>query len=147
MSNVNVAQLRQVLALCRIRPHVVQIRTFGHTGWDDKVGGVRALCNEHSIRFEGCSLLTANRKLLQHATWRSVAKGRGDTSEQLAFRYSLQLGMMQLTGTTSTEHAAQDLGVVHGPQYAPASDGGPSFVPLSDAEMEQLNSLIGTLAQ
>ena len=33
---------------------------------------------------QGYSLLTANRKLLQHATWRSVADGRGDTPEQLA---------------------------------------------------------------
>jgi diketogulonate reductase-like aldo/keto reductase len=153
LSNVNAEQLQQVLDRCRIRPHVLQIRTFGNTGWDDKIGGVRALCDAHGIRYEGYSVLTANRKLLQHATWQSVARARDDTAEQLAFRFSLQLGMVLLTGTTSKSHTALDLNVVHGPQYqaaGPSGGGGggggggsaASFDPLGEAEMSQLLALV-----
>ena len=150
LSNVNAEQLKQVLGGCRIRPHVLQIRTFANAGWDDKIGGVRALAHAHGIRYEGYSVLTANRKLLQHPTWRSVAQGQGDTAEQLAFRFSLQLGMVLLTGTTSKSHAALDLQVVHGPQYQAGPGGGgggsstsaASFDPLGETEMRQLLALV-----
>jgi diketogulonate reductase-like aldo/keto reductase len=112
VSNMGRAQLEALLASAKVPPHVVQIRTFAESGWDDRVGGVRALCDERNIAFEAFSVLTANRRALSHASFLALAKLRGDTQEQLAFRFALSEGMVVLTGTTDTAHMTQDLAVV-----------------------------------
>lgn len=57
-----------------IIPHLAQIRTFSATGWDDRIGGVRAHCLENGISFETFSILTANRAAL--VRFEPLAQGR-----------------------------------------------------------------------
>ena len=56
----------------------------------------------------------------------AIAEAHGKTVPQVVFRFALQLGMLPLTGTTNSEHMAQDLDVFD--------------FELSDAELETLGS-------
>ena len=113
VSNFNYDQLSLLLnsPLLTVKPHIAQIRTFAHMGWDDRTGGVRDLCQKHGILYEGYSLLTANRKALGGAPVVALASSRGETVQQVAIRFALQLGMVALTGTTDVLHMQQDLQV------------------------------------
>jgi diketogulonate reductase-like aldo/keto reductase len=109
VSNLDARQLTELLASAKVAPHVAQVRTFASSGWDDRVGGVWALCQQHHIVYEAYSLLTANRAALGSAAVKAVAAARQETVPQVAFRFALELGMVVLTGTTDDAHMAQDL--------------------------------------
>jgi diketogulonate reductase-like aldo/keto reductase len=105
VSNVSVAHLA---ALCEQGPlpSFVQNRCFARMGWDR---GVRALCDEHGIRYQGFSLLTANPEVWQHPYVADIAKMWQATPAQVIFRFSLQVGMIPLTGTSNSERMVEDL--------------------------------------
>ena len=77
-------------------------------GWDAQVRKVAA---RHGVVYQGCSLLTANRRETDTPTVHAIAKAHGKTMPQVVFRFALQLGMLPLTGTTNSEHMAQDLDI------------------------------------
>ena len=108
ISNATAAQVEELVGLARIRPAFVQNRCYAERGWD---AGVRAVCERHGIRYQGFSLLTANRHVLAHPDVLELAERRGVTPAQLVFRFSLQLGMFPLTGTSDPAHLAADLAV------------------------------------
>lgn len=108
VSNVTIDQLRELYAKSSIKPSIVQDRCFASMGWDLSV---RKFCNERGILYQGFSLLTANRAVLNHRQVKEIASRTGKTVPQVVFRFALQVGMIALTGTTSAEHMAQDLGV------------------------------------
>ena len=64
-------------------------------------------CNENSIVYQGFSLLTANPFVLPHLS--GLAEKYNQSPEQIIFRFSQQLGILPLTGTTNSDHMAQDL--------------------------------------
>jgi diketogulonate reductase-like aldo/keto reductase len=106
VSNVSARQLAELLALARIAPAFVQNRCYADRGWDREV---RELCNAHGIRYQGFSLLTANRAVLAHPAVRAIATRHAKTSAQVVFRFAQQLGMLPITGTTDPVHMQQDL--------------------------------------
>lgn len=108
VSNIGEDQLRLLIEFAEIKPAFVQNRCFARTQWD---AGVRGLCAEHGIVYQGFSLLTANASELNRPVMDQVTKRHGCTKAQAVFRFALQLGMIPLTGTSDPEHMKQDLSV------------------------------------
>ena len=107
ISNINADQLEDLITFARVPPAFVQNRCYANRGWDREV---RAVCATHGIIYQGFSLLTANRDVVQHhRDVRAVAKRLGVTTAQLVFAFARQRGMLPLTGTTSPEHMREDL--------------------------------------
>ena len=108
ISNVHPDQLEALLEKSVIKPSLVQNRCFAATAWDQRV---RKICEAHGIGYQGFSLLTANRAVVVHPDMQTLAQKYGKSPAQIIFRFALQVGMLVLTGTTSTEHMAQDLNI------------------------------------
>ena len=126
VSNVSLRQLEQMAATGAEMPAFVQNRCFAVRGWDRDV---RAFCAERRIVYQGFSLLTANRGVLQHPLVTGIAARSGTTPAQVVFRFALAVGMLPITGTSSPEHMAQDLAA--------------RSLALSDAEARAIESLAG----
>jgi diketogulonate reductase-like aldo/keto reductase len=108
ISNVKGEQLDLLVTKARIKPMIVQNRCYANRGWDREV---RKICRDHGITYQGFSLLTANRNVLRHPNVVSVARRLGVQSEQVIFRFAMQVGMVPLTGTKDEVHMREDLGV------------------------------------
>jgi len=106
ISNITAKQLTQLCAKATNKPMVVQNRCYAVVGWDQEV---REICRAHSIIYQGFSLLTANSQVMTHPTVLSIAKRLGSSVAQVIFRFAIQIGMLPLTGTTSTQHMREDL--------------------------------------
>lgn len=106
VSNVTLEQLAAFHELARVKPAFVQNRCFAVTGWDR---GVRELCREKGIVYQGFSLLTANARELATPAVRRASARTGRTPAQVVFRFALEVGMVPLTGTSSPSHMAEDL--------------------------------------
>ncbi len=106
ISNVTRQQLELLCQSAAIKPAFVQNRCYASQGWDREV---RELCRSHGVLYQGFSLLTANSRELQHPTLLALARRRGQSPAQLAFRFAIQSGMIPLTGTTSPMHLGEDL--------------------------------------
>jgi diketogulonate reductase-like aldo/keto reductase len=104
----------------------VQNRCYARLGWD---GDVRAFCREHSIIYQGFSLLTANLELIRHSTIARIAFAKNASPAQVVFAFARTIGILPLTGTSSEEHMKQDLA---------SRD-----LSLSEEEVEKIKSLSG----
>lgn len=109
ISNVSTDQLEQLCSLARIAPSFVQNRCYATTGWD---AHTRSVCRARGIGYQGFSLLTANRSLLQRPLVDAIMTRAGMTREQVVFAFAMQVGMIPLTGTSSAEHMQADLAVL-----------------------------------
>ena len=116
ISNVNIEQLELLTEKAETKPMVVQNRCFVTRGWDREM---RDFCKANHIIYEGFSLLTANPFVLQDSGAQEIARGLGRTPEQVAFRFSIQIGILPLTGTTNEQHMKEDLMVK---DFEPNSD-------------------------
>jgi diketogulonate reductase-like aldo/keto reductase len=58
-------------------------------------------------------LLTANRAQLGHPFIQVLAQKYSKTEAQIIFRFSHQIGMIPLTGSSSATHLKEDLDVFH----------------------------------
>lgn len=108
VSNVTAQQLEALCDFARVEPAFVQNRCYARAGWD---AAVREVCRRRGVVYQGFSLLTANRDVLEEPRVREIAERHGRTVPQVIFRFSLELGMVPLTGTTDPEHMRQDLEV------------------------------------
>jgi diketogulonate reductase-like aldo/keto reductase len=124
VSNVTLEQLRALLKSATIQPSFVQNRCYAKTGWDR---ALRAWCAPRGIRYQGFSLLTANRAELAGPVAQRIVLRTGRQLAQVLFRFSQLLGMLPLTGTTQLEHMRLDLDA--------------SEVELSGAEVAALEAL------
>lgn len=106
VSNVSVDHLQQMAATHDEVPAFVQNRCYARTGWDRDV---RRFCSEHSIVYQGFSLLTANQEVVHHAPLIALAKQLGGTIAQVIFAFARAVGMLPLTGTSSPGHMQEDL--------------------------------------
>jgi diketogulonate reductase-like aldo/keto reductase len=106
VSNISLAQLRQMARAHAEPPAFVQNRCYASRGWDRDV---RAFCREHNIIYQGFSLLTANKQVLGHPTIAALAAQKNATPAQIVFAFARQVGMLPLTGTSSADHMRQDL--------------------------------------
>lgn len=108
VSNVTLAQLRELCATARVRPHFVQNRCYAAQGWDRDV---RQFCAQGGLVYQGFSLLTANREALFHPVLARIATRHERSAAQVVFRFALEVGMVALTGTTDAGHMRADLDV------------------------------------
>ena len=108
VSNVTRDQLAGLCDGARVQPRFVQNRCYAIRGWDR---AVREFCQAGDIVYQGFSLLTANRQVLVHPRLVQIAEHHGRTPAQVVFRFALDVGMIPLTGTTSTDHMRDDLAV------------------------------------
>lgn len=106
VSNVNVGQLTGLWKEANVRPRFVQNRCFAAHGWDR---AARDFCATNQIVYQGFSLLTANRWVLEHAAIARMAESRGCTRAQIVFAFALAVGMIPLTGTSDPQHMQEDL--------------------------------------
>jgi len=110
ISNVNANQLTTLCEKATVTPMVVQNRCYAAMGWDKEV---RDLCRTHHIVYQGFSLLTANREVLQDQAIAKIAQRFKTSSLQIIFRFAQHIGMLPLTGTTDEQHMKEDLGIDH----------------------------------
>jgi diketogulonate reductase-like aldo/keto reductase len=106
VSNVSLRHLAQMAEAGGAAPDFVQNRCFARSGWDRDV---RAFCAQHSIVYQGFSLLTANPEVLQHPLVALIAARERVTEAQVVFRFARAAGMLPLTGTSDAGHMEQDL--------------------------------------
>ena len=85
---------------------VVQNRCYAAFGWDQ---AVREICRSNNIIYEGFSLLTANTGIFAEPAIRTMAAKYQASLAQIVFRFSQQIGMLPLTGTTNQQHMKEDL--------------------------------------
>ena len=106
VSNVSLMQLKELYDFAKIKPTFVQNRCYARLGWDKKV---RNYCFANKITYQGFSLLTANARELMDPSIQHLAGLYLKTVPQLIFKFSQQVGMLPLTGTTNPNHMKQDL--------------------------------------
>jgi diketogulonate reductase-like aldo/keto reductase len=106
ISNVAADQLSDLCEMAKVKPMVVQNRCYATTGWDLRI---REICHANDIIYQGFSLLTANGQFMAHSAVRAIAQRLGTGPAQVIFAFSLQIGMLPLTGTTSATHMKEDL--------------------------------------
>uniref|UniRef100_A0A914ID83 NADP-dependent oxidoreductase domain-containing protein n=1 Tax=Globodera rostochiensis TaxID=31243 RepID=A0A914ID83_GLORO len=109
--------LRTLYDEAHIRPAVLQNRFHAETGYDRDIRDFvhrTALCTSH---FGHCTVI------------RDIAKKRGITPEQLFYRFTIDIGITPLSGTTNTAHMAHDVLV-------------PDMPPLSAEEIGQIESIL-----
>lgn len=109
VSNVTLEQLNSLWQESRIRPRFVQNRCYAVRGWDR---GIREFCVANELIYQGFSLLTANREVVNHPEIVRIAERYGRSVSQIVFRFALEVGMLPLTGTTDATHMRADLDVV-----------------------------------
>ena len=109
VSNVSLLHLQQMEAAGAELPAFVQNRCFARLGWDREV---RTFCNQRKITYQGFSLLTANREVIEHPPVIELAAELKVTPAQVLFSFARAVGMLPLTGTSSAEHMKQDLASV-----------------------------------
>ena len=106
ISNVSAEQLSLLCTKARHKPMVVQNRCYAAFGWDQ---AVREICRSNNIIYEGFSLLTANTGIFAEPAIRTMAAKYQASLAQIVFRFSQQIGMLPLTGTTNQQHMKEDL--------------------------------------
>lgn len=108
VSNVDIEQLELLSQEAKIKPMIVQNRCFAYLGWDQ---AVREFCLANQIIYQGFSLLTANLGALHSDTVLNIAKRLNRTPAQVIFRFSRDIGIVPLTGTTNIQHMKEDLAI------------------------------------
>ena len=106
VSNVTADQLTLLCTRTKHKPMVVQNRCYAAFGWDKEV---REICQANQIIYQGFSLLTANSGIFAEPDLRTIAAKYQVGLAQIVFRFSQQVGMLPLTGTTNPQHMRTDL--------------------------------------
>lgn len=106
VSNVALQHLEQMEATHAELPTFVQNRCFARLGWDREV---RSFCDQRKIFYQGFSLLTANREVLKNTQLIALAEQLHATPAQVIFSFAREVGILPLTGTSSTDHMREDL--------------------------------------
>lgn len=106
VSNVSLQHLEQMVEVHHEAPAFVQNRCYARLGWDREV---RLFCRERKINYQGFSLLTANPEVLRHPTVAKFSAQLQVTPAQVIFAFARAVGIIPLTGTSSSEHMKQDL--------------------------------------
>lgn len=108
VSNVTAGQLQTLCEKVKIKPKFAQIRTYASNEWEL---ATREVCKHHDIHFQGFSLLTANVREISQPFIKELCLKYNKTIPQIIFRYSIQIGIIPITGTTDPTHMKQDLNI------------------------------------
>lgn len=98
--------LQKLYEQAEIKPAVLQNRFYDETGYDKEI---RSWCNDHNIVYESFWTLSANPHILAHPILKELAQKHEKNEAQIFFAYLMTLGIVPLTGTTSTRHMIEDL--------------------------------------
>lgn len=94
----------------RIKPKVLQNRFYHESNFDT---ALRAFCQNNDVTYQSFWTLTANRHALASPEIKEWAARLQLTPQQLMFAFLMSLGYITpLSGTTSLEHAAQDVAIM-----------------------------------
>ena len=104
ISNVNLGQLQELYEKALVKPTFVQNRCYAQLGWDKEI---RQFCTQKGLIYQGFSLLTANSFVLPQV--QHLAARFNKTPMQIVFRFTMQIGILPLTGTTNSTHMKEDL--------------------------------------
>jgi diketogulonate reductase-like aldo/keto reductase len=106
VSNVSLSHLEQMESRNIEMPAFVQNRCYARLGWDLEI---RYFCSEHKITYQGFSLLTANKSMLNQPLLSDLAAKLDATPAQIIFAFARSIGIVPLTGTSDPDHMRQDL--------------------------------------
>ena len=99
-------QFESLYRSAEVKPAVIQNRFYAETHYDRKI---RDFCRQQRIIYQSFWTLTANPKVLAHATLQALAEKYRRSTAQVFFRYLSQIGIIPLTGTASENHMRADL--------------------------------------
>uniref|UniRef100_A0A915CTH0 NADP-dependent oxidoreductase domain-containing protein n=1 Tax=Ditylenchus dipsaci TaxID=166011 RepID=A0A915CTH0_9BILA len=117
ISNIyDLQSLMQLYEQARVKPSVVQNRFYASSGYDVDI---RQFCLQHGVTYQSFWTLTANPHLLRSAPIQAYAGEHKVTHQQAFFRYTMDIGITPLTGTTDELHMKQDLQVAELPSLSP----------------------------
>jgi len=102
----DLSTLKSIYASAKIKPKFLQNRFYRETGYDIEI---RNFCNSHSIQYQSFWTLTANPHALQSTYVLKVADKHKKTPEQVLYKYLQQIGVIPLSGTTSSKHMMEDV--------------------------------------
>jgi diketogulonate reductase-like aldo/keto reductase len=107
ISNIyDLNELKQLYEKATVKPSYVQNRFYATSQYDK---GIRAFCKEHGIQYQSFWTLTANPHAVNSEFVKKIARERSLTTEQVFYRYIMDLGIVPLCGTTNSEHMSEDL--------------------------------------
>ncbi|GAU96241.1 hypothetical protein RvY_07712 [Ramazzottius varieornatus] len=127
MSNVyELKKFERIYKDAQVKPSVLQNRFHADTAYDTEL---RAFCKAHNVIYQSFWTLTANPHILKSQVVRDMAAKYNKTTEQIFFRFVMDLGIVPLTGTTNEQHMRQDLEVL-------------DMQPLTENEMAHIEQLM-----
>lgn len=106
ISNVTLPVLEAIFEHSQTKPSVVQNRFYPQTRYDVPL---RAFCNEHGITYQSFWTLTGNPELLRSKPVIALAQAVGIDRSIALYALVMDLGIVVLNGTTSSEHMLEDL--------------------------------------
>lgn len=108
VSNFSLDQLQSLYESAQAKPYFIQNRCFASMAWDKSI---RHFCQKYQIYYQAFSLLTANARELSVPLMKDLSQKYNKSIAQLIFRFSQQLDMIPLTGTTDPQHMREDLDI------------------------------------
>lgn len=116
ISNVTLPVLRAIYENSTIKPSVVQNRFYPQTSYDFPL---RRFCLEQSITYQSFWTLTGNPRLLASEPVLTLSQASQISPALALYVLVMDLGIVVLNGTTSTDHMREDLeGVVRAQKWA-----------------------------
>jgi diketogulonate reductase-like aldo/keto reductase len=106
ISNVTLPVLRAIYEQATIKPSVVQNRFYPQTRYD---GPLRAFCTGHNIMYQSFWTLTGNPGLLRSKPVIDLAQAVNVEPTVALYALVMDLGVVVLNGSTSTDHMRVDL--------------------------------------
>lgn len=104
----DIGTLQGLFHASEIEPAIIQNRFYAASGYDREI---RDFCRQQGVIYQSFWSLTANPHLLSDNVVQNLASRHQRTTAQILFRYLTQIGIVPLTGTTSTGHMQQDLAI------------------------------------
>ncbi|KAF1850122.1 aldo-keto reductase-like protein [Cucurbitaria berberidis CBS 394.84] len=106
ISNVTLPTLQVIYNESTVKPSVVQNRFYPQTRYDVPL---RRFCQENSITYQSFWTLTGNPALLKSKPVGALAQAAGIDQSVALYALVMDLGVVVLNGTTSSEHMQEDL--------------------------------------
>ena len=106
ISNVNLTTLEAIYEYSAIKPSVVQNRFCPGSKYDVPL---RKFCRRNSITYQSFWTLTGNPNLCKSKPVASLAAAVGISKPIALYALVIDLGIVVLNGTTSTQHMQEDL--------------------------------------
>ena len=109
VSNVNFQTFERLWNESTVKPGIVQNRFYNRSGYDRDL---RAFCQHNSVAYQGFWTITGNRNVVSGPVVAEIASRLGKPPVSVYYRALIQLGLVVLDGTKSTDHMREDLEVL-----------------------------------